>query len=121
LDDTYRGLVKRYYGPGFTVDENDGMEWAYIPHFYYKYYLYSYATGLSSGIAIADRVKSLGEPAAAAFLEMLAGGASAPPLQMLADAGVDLTKPDALAAAMKTFEETLDQVEALIGEAPAGP
>ncbi len=63
LEQTYRDLVRRYYGPGFTVDPNDGMEWAYIPHFYYKYYVYSYATGLSSGIAIADRVREQGEPA----------------------------------------------------------
>jgi oligoendopeptidase F len=114
LDKTYSELVQRYYGPGYTLDDNDGMEWAYIPHFYYKYYVYSYATGLSSGIAIADRVKALGEPAAEAFLAMLAGGASAPPLELLAGAGVDLTKPDALDAAMKTFEETLDEVEKLL-------
>jgi len=114
LEETYSDLVQRYYGPGYTFDENDGMEWAYIPHFYYKYYVYSYATGLTSGIAIAERVKRLGKPAAAAFLAMLAGGASAPPLELLAGAGVDLTKPDALDAAMKTFEETLDQVEKLM-------
>jgi len=116
LDETYRDLVQRYYGPGYTLDANDGMEWAYIPHFYYKYYVYSYATGLSSGIAIADRVKTLGKPAADAFLTMLEGGASAPPLELLAGAGVDLTKPDALNAAMKTFEETLNEVEKLIEE-----
>jgi len=114
LDATYSELVQRYYGPGYTFDENDGMEWAYIPHFYYKYYVYSYATGLTSGIAIADRVKNLGEPAAEAFLAMLAGGASAPPLELLAGAGVDLTRPDALDAAMKTFGETLDEVEKLL-------
>ena len=116
LDETYRDLVQRYYGPGYTLDANDGMEWAYIPHFYYKYYVYSYATGLSSGIAIADRVKTLGKPAADAFLAMLAGGASAPPLELLAGAGVDLTKPDALEAAMKTFEKTLNEVERLMEE-----
>jgi oligoendopeptidase F len=121
LDETYSELVQRYYGPGYTFDENDGMEWAYIPHFYYKYYVYSYATGLTSGIAIADRVKTLGKPAADAFLGMLAGGASAPPLELLAGAGVDLTKPDALDAAMKTFEETLEEVEKLIGKTSGGP
>jgi oligoendopeptidase F len=121
LEKTYRELVQRYYGPGYTLDENDGLEWAYIPHFYYKYYVYSYATGLSSGIAIADRVKTSGDPAADAFLAMLAGGASAPPLELLAGAGVDLTKPDALKAAMETFEETLDEVEKLIGEASIRP
>jgi len=114
LEETYRDLVQRYYGPGYTLDENDGMEWAYIPHFYYKYYVYSYATGLTSGIAVADRVKTLGEPAAKAFLAMLAGGASAPPLELLAGAGVDLTKPEALDAAMRTFEETLGEVEKLL-------
>ena len=116
LETTYRDLVQRYYGPGFTVYADDGVEWAYIPHFDYTYYVYSYATGLTSGIAIADRVKRLGEPAAEAFLEMLEAGASAPPLEILAAAGVDLTRPDALDAAMKTFEETLDQVESLMGD-----
>jgi oligoendopeptidase F len=114
LEETYRDLVQRYYGPGYTVDADDGLEWAYIPHFYYKYYVYSYATGMTSGVAIADRVKTLGEPAAKQFLAMLQGGASAPPLELLAGAGVDLTRPDALDAAMKTFEETLTEVEKLI-------
>jgi len=115
LEATYRDLVQRYYGPGYTVDADDGLEWAYIPHFYYKYYVYSYATGMTSGIAIADRVKTRGRPAAREFLGMLKGGASAPPLELLAGAGVDLTRPDALDAAMKTFEETLAEVEKLIG------
>jgi len=79
LDETYRTLVQRYYGPGFTVDENDGMEWAYIPHFYYKYYMYSYATGLSAGIAIAERVKKEGDPAVQGYLGMLQGAAPSRP------------------------------------------
>ncbi len=53
LNDIYTELIKTYYGSGFTMDENDHMEWAYIPHFYYKYYVFTYATGLSSGIAFA--------------------------------------------------------------------
>ena len=114
LESTYRDLIAQYYGPGFTVDSDDGMEWAYIPHFYYKYYVYVYATGLSSGIAIADRVRELGQPAVDAYLGMLEGGCSAPPLQLLKGAGVDLTKPDAITAAMKAFERTLAQVQGLI-------
>jgi oligoendopeptidase F len=114
LEQTYSDLIRKYYGPGFTLDPDDGLEWAYIPHFYYKYYVYSYATGLSSGIAIADRVRTLGQPAVDAYLEMLKGGCSAPPLELLAGAGVDLTKPDAIAAAMKTFATTLDEVEKLL-------
>jgi len=114
LDQKYRELVRKYYGPGYTIDDNDGMEWAYIAHFYYKYYVYSYATGLASGIAIADRVREQGEPAVQAYLGMLQGGCSKPPLELLRGAGVDLEKPDAIEAAMRTFGRTLDQVEELL-------
>lgn len=114
LDSTYAELVGRYYGPGYALDPDDGMEWAYIPHFYYKYYVYSYATGLCSGIAIADRVRELGQPAVDAYLGMLRGGCAEPSLDLLRKAGVDLTRPDAIAAAMKTFERTLAEVERLL-------
>jgi oligoendopeptidase F len=92
------------------------MEWAYISHFYYKYYVYSYATGLASGIAIADRVREHGAPAVKAYLGMLTGGCAEPPLDLLKEAGVDLTKPDAIEAAMRTFARTLDEVEALLAK-----
>ncbi len=116
LDQTYRDLVVRYYGPGFTVDENDGMEWAYVSHFYYKYYVFSYATGLSSGIALADRVRSAGPEAVEAYLGMLKAGNSAPPLELLKAAGVDLTRPEAIRAAVALFERTLEELEGLLGK-----
>lgn len=116
LDSTYTDLVRRYYGPDFAIDPDDGMEWAYVPHFYYKYYVYVYATGLASGIAIADRVRELGRPAVEAYLGMLEGGCSRPPLDLLRGAGVDLTRPDAIEAAMRTFSRTLDDVERLLVE-----
>lgn len=115
LDETYRGLVTRYYGPGFTVDENDGMEWAYIPHFYYKYYVYSYATGLSCGLTIAERVKEMGQPAVEDYLGMLKGGCSAAPLDLLKGAGVDLTKPDAINAALGRFDRTITELAEILG------
>jgi oligoendopeptidase F len=115
LDETYRELLQRYYGPGYTVDENDGMEWAYIPHFYYKYYVYSYATGLSSGIAIAERVKTMGDPAVEGFLVMLKGGGSRPPLELLKEAGVDLTTPAPVEAALRRFDRKLAELSALLG------
>lgn len=114
FEEKYRELLRKYFGPDYTIDDNDGMEWAYIPHFYYKYYVYSYATGLTSGIAIADRVRTQGSPAAKAYLDMLRGGSSAPPLTLLQKAGVDLTKPDPIVAAMKTFQRTLDQLEEIM-------
>jgi oligoendopeptidase F len=114
LEQTYLDLIRKYHGPGFTVDANDGMEWGYISHFYYKYYVYTYATGLASGIAIADRVREQGAPAVEAYLGMLASGCAEPPLELLKKAGVDLTRPDAIEDAMKTFGRTLDEVEKLL-------
>jgi oligoendopeptidase F len=114
LEETYRELVQRYYGPGFSVDENDGMEWAYIPHFYYKYYVYSYATGLCSGIAIAERVKVEGDKAVEDYLGMLEGGCSKAPLDLLRDAGVDLSQPDAIESALQRFDRTITELAKLL-------
>jgi oligoendopeptidase F len=114
LNGIYAGLIREYYGPAYTMDENDAVEWAYIPHFYWKYYVYNYATGLSSGIAIAERVLG-GEPSARDdFLQMLSGGNSKPPLELLRGAGVDLTKPDAIEAAIDLFERTRAELQELL-------
>ncbi len=114
LDETYSDLIMRYYGPGFTLGENDGMEWAYIPHFYYKYYVYSYATGLSCGLAIAERVKTEGQPAVDGYLDMLKGGCSEAPLDLLRQAGVDLTSPQAITAALERFDRTITELAGLL-------
>jgi len=113
LDETYAGLVGKYYGDGFTVDADDGMEWAFIPHFYWKYYVWTYATGLSSGIALAEKVQE-GDAQRDAYLGMLQGGCLRPPLELLAEAGVDLTKPDAINAALALFDETVTELETLL-------
>ncbi|HUJ44391.1 MAG TPA: oligoendopeptidase F [Opitutaceae bacterium] len=120
LDEQYRDLVRRYYGPDFTLSPDDGMEWAYVEHFFFKYYLYTYATGLSSGIAIADRVRAQGEPAVQAYLGMLKGGCSKPPLELLKGAGVDLTTPAPIEAAMQSFARTLDEVDTLLPKPKPG-
>jgi oligoendopeptidase F len=96
------------------MDENDANEWSYIPHFYWKFYVYNYATGLSSGIAIVERILDEEPSARDDFLQMLAGGNSKPPLDLLRGAGVDLTKPDAIGAAIALFERTRAELEALI-------
>jgi oligoendopeptidase F len=115
LNETYADLVQTYYGPGFTVGPDDCMEWAYIPHFYYKYYVYSYATGLSCGLAIAENVKENGQPAVDGYLEMLKGGCSEPPLDLLLKAGVDLTKPEAVESALARFDRTITELAELLG------
>jgi oligoendopeptidase F len=114
FNQVYGDLIRDYYGPGFTIDQDDALEWAYIPHFYWKFYVYTYATGLSSGIAMAERIGSGDESARDAYLGMLGAGCSKPPLEILRDAGVDLTKPDAIESALKLFERTLDELEGLL-------
>ncbi|MBI4955033.1 MAG: oligoendopeptidase F [Myxococcales bacterium] len=114
LDAQYGELLRTYYGPDLTLGQNDAVEWAYIPHFYYKYYLYAYATGLASGIALADKVQKEGAPARDAYLGMLKGGSSKPPLELLRGAGVDLTKPDAIEAAARLLDRTLGQIEEIL-------
>ncbi|MFH1467140.1 MAG: oligoendopeptidase F [Pseudomonadota bacterium] len=123
LEQTYADLVTRYYGPDYAMDANDEMEWAYIPHFYWKYYVFTYATGLSSGIAISQLVRQ-GPEQRDAYLGMLQAGCSAPPMEILAGAGVDLTTPAPIEAALKLFDETVSELEALLPklqaeEAPA--
>lgn len=114
LNNIYVALIRTYYGPNYTIDENDHMEWAYIPHFYYKYYVFTYATGLSSGIAFADKIVKEGEPAREAYLNMLKGGSSKPPLVLLKEAGLDLTKPEAIKSALDLFDKTLDELDELL-------
>jgi oligoendopeptidase F len=114
LNGTYAALVKKYYGPDLTMGPNDEIEWAYVPHFYYKFYVYSYATGLSSGITLARLVKSSGAPARDAYVGMLKGGSSKPPLDLLKGAGVDLTRPDSIVEAAKLMDSMLSEMEKIV-------
>lgn len=114
LNQTYAELIKTYYGPAYTMGPADDVEWAYVPHFYYKYYMFSYATGLSSGIALAELVQKKGASARDAYLGMLKGGSSKPPLELLKGAGVDLTRPQAVEAAARLLDRTLAEMEKLL-------
>jgi oligoendopeptidase F len=114
LNATYRRLITRYYGPALTIDADDEVEWAYIPHFYYKYYLSAYATGLSSGVALAEGIQSGDPKKRDAYLGMLSAGSSKPPLAILKDAGVDLTKPDAVVAAARLMDRTIKDMRAIL-------
>jgi oligoendopeptidase F len=116
LNNLYGRLLRDYYGPGLTLGTHDDVEWAYVPHFYYKYYLYSYATGMTSGIALAQRIKAGGEPARDAYLGMLKGGCSKPPLDLLKAAGVDLTRPEPIEQAAKLLDETLTEMERIVAK-----
>lgn len=114
LRDTYATLVRRYYGDALTLGPNDGMEWAYVPHFYYKFYVYSYAMGLCSGIALSERVRAGSPQARDAYLGMLSAGSSRPPLELLRAAGVDPSQPEVVAAAARLLDESLGQMEQIL-------
>jgi oligoendopeptidase F len=111
LSQKYHELNELYY-KGAEVDELQDAEWARIPHFYSAYYVYQYATGFCSAVAIADHIYKTGDPSE--YLRFLTTGGSDYPLEELKIAGVDLTKPEVVAQALKVFDETLTQLEELL-------
>lgn len=113
LSKVYRRLNEQYY-VGVKVNELQDYEWARIPHFYNAFYVYQYATGFCSAVAIADNILKTGD--AGNYLKFLTTGGSMYPLDELKIAGIDLTKPDTVANALKIFGETLDEFETLMGE-----
>lgn len=114
LEQTYVGLLRRFYGDGLTLGENDGMEWAYIPHFYWKFYVYSYAGGLAAGIAFGEKVLAGGEAEREAYLGLLKSGSSKPPLELFRAAGVDPSDPAVVGAAAKLLDDSLTRMEEIL-------
>lgn len=115
LSKTYGDLIKKYYGAEYQMDGADDHEWAYIPHFYYKYYVYSYATGLSSALTFANLIAQSPDNAKK-YIDMLKAGASAPSVDLLKAAGVDLTTPAPIEFALKEFDRTLTELETLLAK-----
>jgi oligoendopeptidase F len=109
----YYDLVARYQGPGVVLDDEIAFEWSRIPHFYYNFYVYQYATGLSAALAISRQIVEQGQPAVDRYLAFLRSGSSRSSIDMLRDAGVDMTTPQPIQAAMDTFDKLLDELEAL--------
>ena len=114
LCDEYRRLNEAYYGPDMIVDDEIAMEWARIPHFYYNYYVFQYATGYSAAIAISRKILVEGESAVKDYLDFLCGGCSKSPIDLLKGAGVDMTSPAPVEEALQLFGTLLDEMEALM-------
>lgn len=112
----YARLCKLYYGEDMVVDDQIAMEWARIPHFYYNYYVFQYATGYSAAIALSRRILREGENAVKDYLGFLSGGCSKSPIDLLKGAGVDMTSPAPVNDALKLFGELLDEMESLMAE-----
>ncbi len=113
LSALYRQLNEKYYGPAVVHDSNIAIEWARIPHFYRPFYVYKYSTGITAAICIANKILTEGKPAVENYFKFLSGGCSTDPVSLLKIAGADLTKEETFLAAMREFEETLDEFEKL--------
>jgi len=109
----YRRLNELYFGPDMVVDDEIAMEWARIPHFYYNYYVFQYATGYSAAIALSRKILSEGESAVKDYLGFLSGGCSKSPIDLLKGAGVDMTAPEPVNEALALFGRLLDEMEEL--------
>ena len=114
LCELYYGLNKKYYGDGLTHDEEIACEWARIPHFYTSFYVYKYATGITSAISIVKRILTEGETAVKDYFAFLSAGGSEDPVSILKKAGVDLTTMKPFDVAMEEFKNTLEEFKALL-------
>ena len=110
----YGQLLRRYFGPDFTIDDDLTLECFRIPHFYRGFYVYKYATGLSAAIALAQRVLQGGDKERDEYLAFLKGGCSKEPLDLLRDAGIDMAKPESIRAPMQKFASLVDELERLL-------
>ncbi len=112
----YKALNAKYFGPDMVTDDRIALEWARIPHFYYNYYVYQYATGYSAAIALSRRILREGGPAVKDMLEFLSGGRSKDPIDLLRGAGVDMASPKPIQDALDLFDSLLDEMEALTAD-----
>lgn len=114
LCDIYRALNETYFGDGIVVDDDIALEWARIPHFYYHFYVYQYATGFAAAIALSQRIMTGGTAAREDYLAFLKGGCSKPPLDLLRGAGVDMASTKPVEDALALFDQSLDEMAELI-------
>ena len=115
LTNAYYDLNKKYFGPDAYIDEAIGYEWARIPHFYYNYYVFQYATGLSAAAALSKQILEEGKPAVERYInEFLKAGSSDYPIEVLKKAGVDMTSKKPIEEAFQVFEAYLDEMEQLL-------
>lgn len=114
LNEKYLVLNRDYYGADIVLDPEIALEWARIPHFYYDFYVYQYATGYAAAIALSQRILREGQPAVDDYLKFLSGGCSADPVTLLRGAGVDMASPTPVADALRLFGTLVDELESLI-------
>jgi len=112
----YRELTETYYGEAVTLTEFDSYVWAEWPHFYFGYYIYSYATSFSAAIQIAENIRKEGKPAVARFSRFLEAGSSDYPVNVIKKAGVDLTSDEPIKAVVVRMNVLMDEMENMLKE-----
>ena len=114
LCDHYLSLNRKYFGPDVVIDDAIKYEWARIPHMYYNFYVYQYATGFSAAISLADKILNEGEPALEKYLSFLSSGSSGYPIDILRAAGADMETEAPVSGALKVFKSVVDELDALL-------
>ncbi|WP_257349137.1 oligoendopeptidase F [Pseudalkalibacillus decolorationis] len=112
----YYELNQKYFGDDIVIDEEIGLEWARIPHFYYNFYVYQYATGFSAAASLSKQLLDEGKPAVDRYLNFLKAGSSDYPIEVLKKAGVDMTSSKPIEEALTVFESVLGEMEQLLFE-----
>ena len=114
LSTIYKDINERYYGPDMISDPEIAYEWARIPHFYYNFYVYQYATSFCAAVAIAEMILTEGGPAVARYKKFLSSGCTDAPVELLKIAGVDLTTPAPIEAALAKMGEIVEELSSLV-------
>jgi len=114
LCDHYLSLNKKYFGPDVEIDESIKYEWARIPHMYYNFYVYQYATGFSAAIALSDQILKEGKPALDRYLGFLSSGSKDYPIPILRNAGADMETETPVSNALSVFKSVVDELDALL-------
>jgi len=116
MTEMYCGLLKRYYGEAegvMTIDPAYCIEWAFVPHFFYNFYVYQYATSMAGAAQFTDAIVKEGRPAAERFLDMLRAGGSDYPYEIYKRAGIDMATPEPYQALVARMNRIMDEIEAL--------
>lgn len=116
LNESFGELYQKFWGSDMVVDEEEKLSWSRIPHFYYNFYVYTYATSFAASQAIAKGILEEGPPAVDRYLTFLSSGRSEYPVELLAKAGVDMSTPAPIKATTETMNELLDQMEEILAE-----
>ena len=114
LYDVYLDLNKQYFGKDMISDPEIGWEWCRIPHFYYNFYVYQYATSFAASVAIADSILKEGAPAVERYKKFLSSGCTQDPVSLLKIAGADLTTRQPIDAALTVFGEAITEMETIL-------